>query len=374
MTSSVDSAAAATSTGSDDIQIIEDDGIGFQRADSDTSDSGSSRRRNPAWWALPLVPWLWYVVRSLFAFMDVVAAGLPVIIIVSLIGSLAVAILRRSLPFVALAASLALFFVVAVLFPFRGTGGDAPVDSIRVGTFNAGLYWFSDNDLGFLAFQEEPDLLVGVELAESHDTELRSRFSNAITDVIPVERMQQNEAGLQPEGTSFRRNGLPSIGVYSDLEMVQLDDPLEGVIDGGLPGFRLRVTTDSGDMILYALHIPRPAGNEGLFEVSAGEHVAIANAVADAIEAETLPTMVLGDLNAVDRGQAYRSLTRTLVDGIRHADAAEPTTDRAFPESLLFARVDHLLMSPGLCTENAVSIDTLWSDHHPILADIGPCQ
>lgn len=369
MALSVDSASAGSSTGVDDIRIIEDDEntLGF-------SSALARVKRNRAWWALPIVPWLWYLVRSLFAFMDQVAVALPVIVLLSILGSLAVAVFARSLPFVALAASLGLFFVVAVLFPFRGTSGPAPVDSVRVGTFNAGLYWFSDNDLGFLVFDQEPDLIVGVEIAESHDTELRSRFANAVTDVIPVERMQQNEAGLQPEGTSFRRNGLPSIGVYSDLEMIQLDDPIADVIEGGLPGFRLQVTTDSGDMIVYALHIPRPLGGDGLFEVSAGEHVAIADAIADAVAAETLPTMVIGDLNAVDRGQAYRALTNTLVDGIRHADSAGPTTDRAFPESLLYARVDHVLMSPGLCTENAVSVDTLWSDHHPILTDIGPCS
>lgn len=306
--------------------------------------------------------------------MDVVAAGLPILAILGGFGALSIGLVRRSLPFGLLALSFGLFFVVSTLLPFRSTNGPAPTESIRVGTVNAGLYFFSDNDLGFLVFEEEPDLIVGVELAESHDVELQSRFANAITDIIPLDRQQQNEAGLVPSGEGFRRNGLPSIGVYSDLDMVQLDDPLVDVIDGGLPGFRLQVTTDSGDMILYALHIPRPGGTDGPFEVSAGEHVAIANAVADAVAAETLPTMVLGDLNAVDRGQAYRALTGTLEDGIRHAGAAGPTTDRALPESLLYARVDHLLMSPGLCTANAVLVDTRWSDHRPLLADIGPCR
>ena len=329
--------------------------------------------RNPAWWALPVLPWLWYLVRSLFAFMDVVAAGLPILIIIGGAAAVAIAVGRRSIPFALLAASFGLFFVVSVLLPFRSTNGAAPTESIRVATVNAGLYFFSDNDLGFLVFEEEPDLVVGVELAESHDTELQSRFENAVTDIIPLERQQQNEAGLSPDDESFRRNGLPSIGVYSDLEMVQLEDPIADVIDGGLPGFRLLVTTDSGDMIVYALHIPRPGGTDGAFEVSAGEHIAIANAVADAVAAEELPTMVLGDLNAVDRGQAYRALTGSLEDGIRHAGNAGPTTDRPLPESLLYARVDHLLMTPGLCTANAVSVDTRWSDHRPLLADIGPC-
>ena len=333
----------------------------------------NASRTKSALWLLPVLPWLWYLVRSLFAAMDLVAVALPIIIIVAGILAVGIAISRRSLPFLALTGSLALFFVVSVLLPFRSTDGAPPIDSIRVGTVNAGLNFFSDNDLGFLVFEQVPDLIVGVELSESHDTELRSRFTNAASDILPLERQQQNEQQLQPEGDNFRRNGLPSIGVYTNLPIVQLEDPIADEIDGGLPGFRLQVSTDSGDVILYALHMPRPLGRGGVFEVPAGEHLAIANAIAQAVEAETLPTIVLGDLNAVDRGQAYRAFTGVLEAGIRHAGAAGPTTDRPLPESLLFARVDHLLMSPGLCTANAVSIDTRFSDHHPLLADIGPC-
>ncbi len=354
----------------DDIQIIHD------AEPMVVNDVLTAERPGPwrhARWLLVVVPWLWYLVRSLFAFMDVIAAGLPLVIIFSGLAALTVAVVRRSAAFLALVVSLVVFFVVSVLLPFRSTNGQAPTESIRVGTVNAGLYFFSDNDLGFLIFDEAPDLVVGVELAESHDAELQSRFRNAVTDVISLDRQQQNDVELRPNGDGFRRNGLPSIGVYSDLEMVQLDDPIADVVDGGLPGFRLQVATDSGDLIVYALHVPRPGGTDGPYEVSAGEHLAIANAIADAVDAETLPTIVLGDLNAVDRGQAYRTLTRNLEDGIRHSGAAAPTTDRSLPESLLYARVDHLLMSPGLCTANAVLVDTRWSDHHPVLADVGPC-
>ena len=327
-----------------------------------------------ALWVLLALPWLWFLVRSLFPLMELVAIGLPILTILAAIGAVGLAIARRSLPLVGLTISLGVFFVVTVLMPFRSTNGPAPIDSIRVATVNTGLYWFSDNDVGFLVFDEQPDLVVGTELAESHDIELQSRFTNSFTDILSIEEQQANEQELQPEGDDYRRNGLPSIGVYSDLNMVELEDPIANVIDGGLPGFRLRVTTDSGDMILYALHVPRPIGGDGPYEVSAGDHLAMVDAIADAVAAETLPTMVLGDLNTVDRGQAYRSLTATLEDGIRHAGAAGPTTDRPFPESWLFARIDHLLMSPGLCTANALSIDTQYSDHRPLLADIGPCQ
>ena len=324
-------------------------------------------------WAAPIVPWLWFVVRGVHSLMDWIAIGLPVLTIGAGIIALYGTVTRASLRWLLVFVSLVLFFVVAVVGPWRPTNGSAPTSSIRVATVNTGLYWFSDNDVGFLVNQEQPNIVIGVELTEAHDTELRSRFPNAEAEILPLERQQQNEIALQPDGESYRRNGLPSIGVYANVEMERLDDPLDGVIDGGLPGFRLQIETDSGPMIVYALHIPRPIGGDGPYEVSVSEHVAMVEAIADAVDAETLPTLVAGDLNAVDRGQSYRRLTENLVDGMRHDGWAVPTADRPLPFSLLFARIDHRLMSPSLCTDNTASINTRYADHRPLVADIGPC-
>lgn len=324
-------------------------------------------------WAAPVAPWLWYVVRGLHPLVEWIAIGLPVLVMAAAAISLYATVTRASVRWLLLFVSLLVFFVVAVIGPWRPTNGAPPTESIRIATVNTGLYWFSDNDVGFLVNQQAPDLVIGVELTEAHDTELRSRFPNAETDILPLERQQQNETALQPNGDSYRRNGLPSIGVYSSLEMTLLDDPIAEVIDGGLPGFRLQVETESGPVVLYALHIPRPLGNGGPYEVSVSDHVAMVEAIADAVDAEDLPTVVAGDLNAVDRGQGYRRLTENLVDGMRHDGWAVPTADRALPFSLLFARIDHLLMSPSLCTDNTASINTRYADHRPLVADIGPC-
>lgn len=330
-------------------------------------------RSQLAWAAAVAAPWLWFAVRGVHSSLDWIAIGLPVITLAAAIIALYAAVTRTSLRWLLIFASLVLFFLVAVVSPWRPTSGAAPAESIRIVTVNTGLYWFSDNDVGFLVNEEQPDLVIGAELTEAHDTELRSRFPNAETEIISLERQQQNQIALQPEGDNYRRNGLPSIGVYSSLEMELLDDPLDGVIDGGLPGFRLQVETESGPMIVYALHVPRPIGGDGAYEVSVSEHVAMVDAIADAVEAETLPTIVAGDLNTVDRGQGYRRLTENLVDGMRHDGWALPTADRPLPFSLLFARIDHLLMSPDLCTDNTASINTRYADHRPLVADIGPC-
>lgn len=225
-------------------------------------------RSQLAWAAAVAAPWLWFAVRGVHSSLDWIAIGLPVITLAAAIIALYAAVTRTSLRWLLIFASLVLFFLVAVVSPWRPTSGAAPAESIRIVTVNTGLYWFSDNDVGFLVNEEQPDLVIGAELTEAHDTELRSRFPNAETEIISLERQQQNQIALQPEGDNYRRNGLPSIGVYSSLEMELLDDPLDGVIDGGLPGFRLQVETESGPMIVYALHVPRPIGGDGAYEVS----------------------------------------------------------------------------------------------------------
>lgn len=348
----------------------------------DDADTRAPERRTAAWHDLgwreavfvtPLVPWLWFVVRSWHPTFEFVAILLPVILLFGIGVAAVLAAARRSVLWLSIVVSLAAMFIVAVVLPWRPSNGPAPESSFRVATMNAGLYFFSDNDAGYFVNRHEPDLLVGVELTEAHDTEFRARFPNAHSDILPLERQQQNEQGLEPVGDTYRRNGLPSIGVYSRFEMTVLDDPLAESFPGGLPGFRLEVATDEGPMIVYALHVPRPIPGEGPYELSASAHVDLVDQIADAVERETLPVVVLGDFNAVDRGQAYRRLTQSLEDGMRHAGWAVPTADRPLPWSLIFARLDHIFMTSDLCTTNALSEDTRFSDHRPLVADIGPC-
>ena len=238
---------------------------------------------------------------------------------------------------------------------------------------NLGLYWFSDNDAGFFVAEEEPDIVVGVELAESHDEEFRRRFEFAESDIIPLSRQQENENGLSPVGETFRQNGLPSLGVYSNVPMTLLEDPIEDEIEGGLPGFRLRVDAEDGPFILYGLHIPRPFPGAGPYQLPAGDHVALVEAIAEAVESEELPVLIAGDLNTVDRGQAYRRLTENLSDGIRQGGWAVPTAERSIVRSLFLARLDHLLVTDELCVENGRSFTTRYADHRPLTGDVGPC-
>lgn len=324
-------------------------------------------------WLAPITPWLWFVFRSVHPVMEFVAILLPVVILFGVAISFFAAVLRRSLRWLSVLISLVLFFVVAVILPWRPTNGPAPESSFRAATLNAGLYFFSDNDSGYFVNRRDPDLLVGIELTEAHDAEFRGRFPNAHADILSLERQQQNEQGLVPDGDTYRRNGLPSIGIYSKFELQVLEDPIADVFPGGLPGFRVEVASDDGPVIVYALHIPRPIPGEGPYQLTASGHIELVEAITNAVEAETLPVVMLGDFNTVDRGQGYRTLTREMTDGMRHSGWAVPTADRPLPWSLIFARLDHILISDDLCTANALSEDTRFSDHRPLIADVGPC-
>lgn len=326
------------------------------------------------WWMLlPAAPWLWFLIRSLHPVMDYLAIALPVLILLGVIGFAIGGFVGRNRVASLTAVSLVALFLVAVIAPMRPTDAAEPRDTVRIATMNLGLYWFSDNDAGFFVFEEEPDVLVGMELSESHHTEFESRFSFNEADILPLEQQQANDEALEPEGDTFRRNGLPSVGVYSNYPITVLDDPIEDTIDGGLPGFRVRIDAPAGPMVLYALHIPRPFPGNGPYELSVSEHVEMVEAIAAAVAEESDPVIVAGDLNSIDRGQSYRALTAELNDGMRQSGWAVPTADRPLPWSLLFARLDHILVSDSLCTANGASRDTRYADHRPLVADVGPC-
>jgi hypothetical protein len=343
---------------------------------SSASADGNQASGNIRWrYALPLIPWVWYLIRDLHSLLEYAAIALPVIVLGAAILSLALMVSRRSALWAATAASLTLFFCVAVFGPWRPIEAPAPVadESFRIASVNLGLYWFSDNDAGYYVHREAPDILIGAELSESHDEEFRRRFAFAAGDILPLARQQENELGLNPTTDNYRANGLPSLGVYSNFPFEVLDDPIADSFDGGLPGMRIRLEAPSGPIVVYALHVPRPSPDIGPYRLAPGDQLNLVDQIVDAVAAESDPVVVMGDLNAVDRTSAYRTLTSQLNDGMRQSGWAVPTADREFPWTLLFARIDHLLLSDGLCATDGASEETRFSDHRPLVANVGPC-
>lgn len=325
---------------------------------------------------IPLLPWTWFLIRDVHPVLEYVAIGLPIITIVAALGAAAIGVFTRGWVWAATVGSLVVFFALTVFGPWRPIHGPVPRSdqSVRVASANLGLYWFSDNDAGYFVERQQPDVMVGTELTESHDAEFRRRFEHAVGDILLLERQQRDADNPQPTSQNYRAFGLPSLGVYSKYPIEVLDDPLADRFDGGLPGLRVRLDAPGGPMIVYALHIPKPSPSSGPYQLSAGEHVRLVKLIAESVESERDPVIVVGDLNSIDRSHAYRTMTENLNDGMRYSSWAVPTTDRGVPWSLLFARIDHLLISDSLCASDGFSEDTRFSDHRPIVANVGPCE
>lgn len=335
-----------------------------------------TEKRRPRWlrWAVVLIPWLWFLVRDLHPLVEAAAILLPVLIggavgVVLLFGAY-----FRSLPLAALAASLTVLYLVAVLAPGRPVSAQPPIaETARFGSINLAQQFFTYNDLGFFVEDRELSVFFGTELQRTHDAELRTRFEHGLSDVAGE---AANPSSLEPTldvAGTYREDDFPSIGLYSDFPITILDDPISAQIPGGLPGFRAQLATDQGDIVVYALHVPRPGLGSGLFEVTLSEQNDMLEAIADAVEAEDLPVVVLGDLNIVDRGAAFDDFTDGLDDAMRSDRWARATRSRDLWHILLQLRIDHILISDGLCSANAQSPQLLLSNHDPVMVDIGPC-
>lgn len=308
--------------------------------------------------------------------MEFVAIALPIVTVLFALAVLIAAAFWRRWDLLALCVSTAVFFVFSILLAGRPVDRPEPSETIRIASINLARQWFADNDVEFFSREEGLDVLIGTELSRPHDDALRGEFLHGISDLVESDPNPVPATGIPDVEGTYRRFDYPSIGVYSDFELELLDDPITSEIDGGLPGLRVLVRSDLGDYVVYALHIPRPSLSPGdVYEVGVSEQRRIVEAIIGAAEAETLPVMIVGDLNVVDRGASYDRLTDNLQDAMREQRWAGPTQGRTIWHSLLFLRIDHLLIDKQLCagaTPEAPKV--LFTDHTPIVADIGPCD
>jgi endonuclease/exonuclease/phosphatase family metal-dependent hydrolase len=90
-----------------------------------------------------------------------------------------------------------------------------------------------------------------------------------------------------------------------------------------------------------------------------------------AVRAERLPTLVVGDLNMVDRTSSYRAMGHDLSDAMR-ADWVGPTSRRA-PIVPLLARIDQIFMPKTWCSTDSATFTLSASDHQGIVVTLGPC-
>lgn len=317
--------------------------------------------------ALALAPWAWFVVRDVHPVLDLVAIVLPLVIVLTILVSVWLAIYhyRRA---AILAISLLVFLPVAVMSPRRSSDTGAPSDRYRVMSANLESNWFTDNDFDWYLEKHPASILVVSEMQQSHLNELRERFAHHIDDVIEEEQFREDPADGDP---SYKRYGFPSFGVYSEHPLTALEDTTG--IEFGMPGIRVQVDLPTGPVVVYALHVPKPAFGSGQYQVSFEQHREIARRLADSISAETLPVAVVGDLNMTDRGGSYRTI---LGAGVRDAmlNGSPPSTStKGSWWNLLYLRIDHIMLSDDLCADGERYDLIDFSDHLVISTDIGPC-
>ncbi|MFN3596568.1 MAG: endonuclease/exonuclease/phosphatase family protein [Rubricoccaceae bacterium] len=84
------------------------------------------------------------------------------------------------------------------------------------------------------------------------------------------------------------------------------------------------------------------------------------------IEAETLPVLLVGDLNATADQWVYRRLARTGTDAL----AGQAGRSATFPAARPLVRIDHVIAGPGWSVIAALRERRGLSDHRPLVAQL----
>ena len=309
-------------------------------------------RPTPGQWvalALGVLPWTWYLVRDLSGRMDIIALAWPVFGTVITWAPLIAAFLMRRRRVLAAAVSWALCLGAVVVGPWRplDTGSVRPDTAIRIVAGNT----YADNTYA-------PG--VAEEFAAQHP------------DVLVVSEVTPESGSVYAEGYRYAvrpQTSKNDVAVFSNLPMHA--QQLPGVL-GSQRGWRVEIDGPDGPFVLYALHLQKPGAEPSKVEVGFRTHRRIIEEVVDAVRRETLPVVVAGDLNLVDRTTGYRALTGVLDDAMR-AGWVGPTS-RKRSTRLLLARIDHIFEPEDWCSSDAKTFTMRGSDHRAVVTTIGRCR
>jgi hypothetical protein len=311
-------------------------------------ESSRVRRRSPASGAavvvlLTVLPWAWFLVRDLLGPVgDVLAILFPVLVVVAVLAMAVPVIRRRRLRWLVPAASVLLLGAVAVVGPWTPDDAGAVAPAAATTIAGANVMGNPQNAGALLALS--PDVLVVAEMT-ARLTPLLAAYPYREVDL-----------------------GGPNVAVFSRLPIRVLERPTPE-----LPGLRVEVQGPAGPFVLYALHVPRPwITGSGGYQATVAEHHAIMRSLAAGAAAETLPVVMVGDMNSPDRGRDYRQILRDggLVDAMRDGWTTYSSTGKWRPFLL---RIDHVLVSRGWCGDASHRFALPGSDHSGVTATVGPC-
>lgn len=306
------------------------------------------RRAAAGWILLAALPWAWFAVRDLplGVVVEVPAVGLPVIALAGAIVAGVYGWRRRRPAALAVAVSTLAAGGVATVGPWLPRdAGEVAGRGVTVVAANIDGRGFARHALAGL----DADVVVIPEVSAEVVEELAAAYPHRYV------RIDDNDD--------------PDLAVLSRLPLRVLDP-----VGPDMPGARLQVTGPHGPFVLYGLHIPRPwftGESESRYQATTAEHRRLVKTINERVRAETLPVVLAGDLNSVDRERDYRTKLRTgLVDAMRDAPAGPTSVGKWLP---LLGRIDHILVSRGWCGDGARYVDLPGSSHRGVMATVGPC-
>jgi len=236
----------------------------------------------------------------------------------------------------------------ALLLPHYLPAGDVPADrrevlrilSANVHTTNRRWDLFLD-----LVENQSPDIIVVMEVDERW-----------IRELAPL-RNDYRFVRLEPRPGNF------GMAIYSRTPLRDLRVmPLGGV---DTPAISATVKTRNGDLSLIAVHPLPPAtpDNARLRNRQLAEAGRI-------VRRQTLPCVVIGDLNTTPWSPYFRDLLRQGLRDAHRGRGLHPTWPLQYPTPLLRIPIDHALVSDGVDVHRFQTAADINSDHLPIVVDV----
>jgi endonuclease/exonuclease/phosphatase (EEP) superfamily protein YafD len=282
--------------------------------------------------------------------MEVVAIFLPVLVLLAVVALVGLLAFTKQPLLLVSAASWTVFGIVAVLLPWvpHPTGHVAPGKGTTVVVANA------------LADNPTKDLTVEDILRVDADVVVVPESTRRLHDLLAPHYAYAHRFQFASA----------SLGVYSRLPVKEL--PVDPPVYFSARYLRLEVDGPT-PFVLWALHLPRPWFTaKSDYQMRPGGHARVISKFLRAIDAETLPVVVAGDLNLTDRGRGYRKFTAHLDDAMRGIRGARSEIKRLYRPLLL--NIDHILEPPSWCAEGARRFELRGSDHRGITVRVGPCR
>jgi endonuclease/exonuclease/phosphatase (EEP) superfamily protein YafD len=291
---------------------------------------------------LVALPWLWFVVRDRWAPLDGLAAGLPAIAEASGLGlAIVAASTRRALPLV-LALSIVGVAGATAIGPRLPISTPSPIVEIRLASMNVADHNGQVDGAVRTIAALDVDVIAMVEMGDD--------FWSRLTPVAAARFPYTAAVG--------------EVGVRSrwPVELLRTPSPVSGA-----RLIRVRIDAPDTPFILYEVHALNP-----MHEFSFSQQVTFVDRLMRAVEQETEPVVIAGDMNLSDRTRGYRILAARLHDAMRDGSLAGNTFEDGL-WATLFLRIDHVFMPETWCAADPSRFEVPGSDHKGVAATIGPC-